>query len=187
MGRLRDAAGEGRLTFEELADRIDAAADAVTREELERLVEDLPAEPASPPSRRVAPAPTRAASVFGDVRRSGAWTVPVRGTWLSLFGDVVLDLREARVTTSDVRIGAGTIFGDVELLVPEGVEVEIRTRTLFGDVEHEGGEAAATGAPRIVLAGGTLFGDVRVRSRRLRERVPERLAQRARRRPEPSA
>lgn len=79
MGRLRDAAGEGRLTFEELADRIDAAADAVTREELERLVEDLPAESASPPSRRVAHAPTRAASVFGDVRRSGAWTVPVRG------------------------------------------------------------------------------------------------------------
>src|SRR5688500_16523807 len=39
---LRDAAAEGRLGFEELADRIDVAAQAVTRRELERLTADLP-------------------------------------------------------------------------------------------------------------------------------------------------
>jgi hypothetical protein len=41
--RLRVAAGEGRLTFEELADRIDAAGGSSTRGELERLTGDLPA------------------------------------------------------------------------------------------------------------------------------------------------
>ena len=50
MGRLRDAAAEGRLTFEELADRIEAADGAVMREDLERLTEDLPAAPAAAPS-----------------------------------------------------------------------------------------------------------------------------------------
>jgi hypothetical protein len=45
MGRLRDAAAEGRLTFEELADRVEAAAGAVTRDDLDRLTDDLPAEP----------------------------------------------------------------------------------------------------------------------------------------------
>jgi hypothetical protein len=119
IGRLRDAAAEGRMTFEELADRIEAAARAVTREDLERLTEDLPAAPAATPSTDVARLPTRTSTVLGDVRRAGAWTVPAGGKWESLFGDVVLDLREARVSGPEVRIDAGTIFGDVDLLVPE--------------------------------------------------------------------
>jgi Domain of unknown function (DUF1707)/Cell wall-active antibiotics response 4TMS YvqF len=182
IDRLRDAAAEGRLTFEELADRVEAAAGAVTREELDRVTEDLPAQPSAPPSHEPASVPTRASTVFGDVRRGGAWTVPAAGKWESLFGDVVLDVREARVPGAEVRIGAGSIFGDVELLVPEGVEVEVRSRTLFGDIQQEAGETAAPGAPRIVLTGGTVFGDVRVRAKRLRERLAERLDERRRRR-----
>lgn len=60
MTRLRDAAAEGRLTFEELADRVDAAGGAVTRHELERLTEDLPVERSRTPEN--APMPTRASS-----------------------------------------------------------------------------------------------------------------------------
>jgi Domain of unknown function (DUF1707) len=124
LTRLRDAAAEGRLTFEELADRVEAAARAVTRSDLDRLTEDLPAEPPATRSPEPAPVPTRASSVFADVRRAGAWTVPAAGKWESLFGDVVLDVREARVTGAEVRIDAGSIFGNIDLLVPEGVEVE---------------------------------------------------------------
>lgn len=178
MGRLRDAAAEGRLTFEELADRIEAADGAVTREDLERLTEDLPAAPAAAPSTEAARLPTRTSTVFGDVRRAGSWIVPAEGKWESLFGDVVLDLREARVRGPEIRIDAGTIFGNVELLVPEGVEVEVRSRTFFGDIKQEAAEAAAPGAPRILLTGGTVFGDVRVRSQRLRQRLAEQLAER---------
>ena len=79
MGRLRDAAAEGRLTFEELADRIEAAAGAVTREELDRLVEDLPVEPAPTPAAEATPAPTLAFTVFGDVRRRGSVEPARRG------------------------------------------------------------------------------------------------------------
>jgi Domain of unknown function (DUF1707)/Cell wall-active antibiotics response 4TMS YvqF len=168
IGRLRDAAAEGRLTFEELAERVELAASAVTRWDLEALTEDLPAEPPATPARTVARAPTRESTVFADVRRTGAWTVPGRGKWESLFGDVALDVREARVTGLEMQIDAGTIFGDVELLVPEGVEVEVRSRVLFGDVKQEAGETAPPGAPRIVLTGGTVFGDVRVRAQRRR-------------------
>jgi hypothetical protein len=171
---LRDAAADGRLGFEELADRIDVAAQARTRAELESLTADLPV-PAGTITGHEVVAPSRMSTVFGDVRRSGAWTVPAESSWRSLFGDVVLDLREARVTAPEVTVDAGTIFGDVELLVPEGVAVEVRTRTLLGDVRQEAGEVAAAGAPRVILIGGTVFGDVRVRARRLRERITERL------------
>ena len=102
--RLRDAAAEGRLTLEELADRIEVAGDAVTRGELTTLLSDLPT---ALPVERADVAPVRA---MGDVKRSGAWVVPAESRY-----------------------------------VP--------------------------GAPRIVLTGGTVFGDLKVRHRRLWEKL----------------
>lgn len=181
IGHLRHAAAEGRLTFEELADRTEVTASARTRGELAKVTEDLPAPVHATPepgSADVAGLPTRQSSVFGDVRCTGAWQVPAAGKWESLFGDVVLDLREATVTASELRIDAGTVFGDVDLLVPEGIVVEVRSRTLFGSVRQKAGAVGHPGAPRIVLTGGTFFGDVRVRHDRLRERLAERVRER---------
>ncbi len=53
--------------------------------------------------------------------------------------------------------------------MPDGVLVQVQSRTLFGDVRQEAGEVASQRAPRVVLTGGTIFGD-RVRSHRRRER-----------------
>jgi Domain of unknown function (DUF1707)/2TM domain len=53
--RLRAAAGEGRLTSDELEERMERALSARTEAELEPLVSDLPALPGPrrPPARRV--------------------------------------------------------------------------------------------------------------------------------------
>ena len=45
--RLSRAAGDGRLTLEEFSQRMEQATAAKTRAELDRLVTDLPAEPAA--------------------------------------------------------------------------------------------------------------------------------------------
>jgi Domain of unknown function (DUF1707) len=66
IGRLRDAAGEGRLTLQELAERIEAADGARTRSDLASLVADLPAE--GEPSARIG----------AFVPRAGHAEVPVR-------------------------------------------------------------------------------------------------------------
>lgn len=181
--RLRLAAGEGRLTLEELAARVESVSGSRTRAELEQATADLP--PADAPAASLPAAGASAAStavvpvtnssVFGDLKRSGPWQLPARSGWSSVFGDVVLDLREARVPAGEIAIDIRSVFGDVELLVPEGVLVEVRGRAFFGDVKQEAGLAASAGAPRIVLTGSTIFGDVRVRARRLRERLAARL------------
>lgn len=184
--RLRLAAGEGRLTLEELADRVESVSGSRTRAELEQATADLPptdAPAASLPAAGASAASTAStavvpvtnSSVFGDLKRSGPWQLPARSGWSSVFGDVVLDLREARVPAGEIAIDIRSVFGDVELLVPEGVLVEVRGRAFFGDVKQEAGLAASAGAPRIVLTGSTIFGDVRVRARRLRERLAARL------------
>jgi hypothetical protein len=166
--RLRVAAGEGRLTLTELAERIEGAAGADTRAKLERLTADLPGiqrydgrehdpERATTASGR-ASVPRRASVMFADVRRGGSWTVPREGKWESFFGDVRLDLRTAHVTTAQMRIDAGTVFGNIEVLIPAGVEVEIRSHVVFGDLRQEAGEAVGPNAPRITLTGGSVFG-----------------------------
>ena len=87
IARLRDAAAEGRLTFEELADRIEAASAAVMRSDLAPLTADLPVavarfEDASEPVR-----------TLGEIKRTGTWTVPAESQFRTWFGDVKLDLR----------------------------------------------------------------------------------------------
>lgn len=180
MDVLRDGAAEGRLTFEELADRLEAAAGALTREDLSRLTADLPADdvPGAPatwragvPAEAAVRTPSRRASVFGDLTQDGAWRVPDISRWSAVFGDVTIDLREALVSHARIEIEASSVFGDVTLLVPEGVLVEIRSKTVFGDVKKDAGHRAPPGAPLVVLTGGTWFGDVRVRAVRLRERL----------------
>jgi len=188
MDRLRDAAADGRLTFEELADRIEAAGRATTRDDLAALTADLPptgehhvdgadgwtgAVSASGPATPTVRGPEQRRSLFGDVRQAGVWRVPYVSRWSTVFGDIDIDLRQAVVSHSRIEIDAGTVFGDITLLVPEGVVVEVRSRTGFGVVRQEAGQAAAPGAPVVVLTGGTWFGDVRVRAKRLRERLAD--------------
>jgi hypothetical protein len=170
--RLRHAAAEGRLTFEELADRIEVAAGAVMRCDLDSLTEDLPAPV---PIRRVEPLEIRA---LNDVKRSGAWLVPAESQFRSWLGNIQLDLRHARISEPEIRIHAWALFGTIDVLVPEGVEVDVQVRSKLGHIKQETGAATVPGAPRVVLTGGSVFGVVKVRHKRLWEKVLGRLERR---------
>ena len=156
MDRLREAAAEGRLTLEELTDRIEAAASAVMRSDLAPLTSDLPATAAVGGA-------TQTADVrgVGDVKRSGTWTVPAENSFRTWFGNIKLDLREAQISAPETHIHARGLFGNIDLLVPEGVEVEVQARTQVGGTKLQAG-SGIPGAPRIVLTGGTFFGDIKV-------------------------
>jgi hypothetical protein len=171
---LRDAAAEGRLSFEELADRIDSAARAVTRGELERLTADLPLPVGAITGHEVV-VPTHTSTLFGDVRRSGAWNAPHPRQL-----EEPVRQRHPRPSRGAGHRGRGDDRRRHHLrrrrvARPRGVVVEVRSRALVGDIRQEAGEVAAAGPPRVILTGGTVFGHVRVRARRLRERITERL------------
>src|SRR5205085_9689485 len=106
---LRKAAAEGRLTLEELTDRIEAAANAVMRRDLVPLTSDLPATAA------VGAAPQRPeVRGVGDVKRSGAWIVPAENSFRTWFGHIKLDLRQAQISASETHIHARALFGNVD-------------------------------------------------------------------------
>jgi hypothetical protein len=166
--RLREAAAQGRLSLEELTDRIEAASKAQMRSELVRVVADLPATTAVG---QVVQAPS--ARAVGDIKRSGAWAVPAENHFRTWWGNVTLDLREAELGAGETRIHARVGFGNVNLLVPKGVEVELRAGTQIGRTVQQL-EPATLGAPRVILTGGTFFGDVKVRHRSVWDKVPRR-------------
>ena len=132
---LREHCAAGRLTLEELSERLDEAYRARTAGELERAFRELPAE-ASPRPRR---SPKRfTIAVFGGVQRKGRWRVPRRSFVLTLFGGSDLDLRQAEIDSDVVTIWAFALFGGVDVRVPEGVEVDAGGFALLGGVDEHG-------------------------------------------------
>jgi Domain of unknown function (DUF1707)/Cell wall-active antibiotics response 4TMS YvqF len=164
--RLRAASAEGRLSLEELVGRTEAAYSAKTRGELAKVTVDLPEqEQGSPPATRQPAHSQRMVSVFADVSRRGWWRAEGTVSPMTVFGDVELDLRQAAVPTGQVQISAVAPFGDIEVIVPDGVIVELSGFSLFGrkkvDVRRS---SSVHAAPVVRVQGFTVFGSVLVRS-----------------------
>ncbi|MFA1545465.1 DUF1707 domain-containing protein [Actinomadura chokoriensis] len=131
--RLRIASVEGRLTFEELTERTEAAYAAVSRGELERITADLPGLGA--PGANPAPSQVkrRFSAVMGDCKERIVGRIDGPLEAVSVMGDVELDLRGAQVPTGEVRISATAVMGDVKIIVPDGVSVELSGHNFLGD------------------------------------------------------
>jgi hypothetical protein len=77
--RLRDAAAEGRLTSEELEERLGRALSAQTRGELDPVVADLPAPPAPPRPRARGIRPERFVFLSTAVLLVATWALSGMG------------------------------------------------------------------------------------------------------------
>ncbi|MGC0363884.1 hypothetical protein ABH922_001868 [Rhodococcus sp. 27YEA15] len=159
---LEAAVGEGRLTLEEYSDKVaEVWSPSVDAVQLAQIVPFGAGSPATVP-----PPQSTIVGVFGDVKRSGRWSLAVKTRAWLLFGDFTVDLRSATVDATTSTITVVSIFGDTSLVVPEGVCVELDGFDLFGDREFDGGRTdPGPGAPVIRIASYSLFGDVRVRTR----------------------
>jgi hypothetical protein len=82
-----------------------------------------------------------------------------------VFGDVRIDLRGLRTSAETVYVQLNTVFGDVEVIVSEGVAAEIHGWTVFGDRRTELAPVPRlAGTPHVVVRAWTVFGDLKLRS-----------------------
>jgi len=119
---LAAAVADGRLDTHEHSQRLERAYSARTLGDLVGLTEDLvPAEhqPIRLDHRRAV------AGFMTRQSRSGRWVVPDSFPVTVLFGEVVLDLREAVLQSQRVTIHATLLGGRLELIVPDGMTVEL--------------------------------------------------------------
>jgi hypothetical protein len=123
---LRVSAGDGRLTAEELDERVGAALTARTYGELAALVSDLPAVPGSAVSVPAAKPKdvVRIDCRSGSAKRAGRWMVPPRMEVRVTSGDVTLDFTEAVIAWPSLQIDADVHSGNLTLVTKPGVVVD---------------------------------------------------------------
>ncbi len=121
---LRVSAGDGRLTAEELDQRLELAMTARTYGELAKLVADLPAAgAAAPPAVRVKDV-VRIDTRSGHVRRVDRWTVPQRMEVKVTSGHVLLDFTQAVITQPLLKLDIEVRSGHVRVLTRPGIVVD---------------------------------------------------------------
>jgi hypothetical protein len=121
---IRDAAAEGRLSPEELEQRVESALGARTLRDLARLTRDLPERP----QRADLPVPAkdvvRIEKRIGRVEWNGTWVVPRRMEIKLTVGNARLDFTNAVAAQDrlllDVDLGIG---GDLLLITRPGIVV----------------------------------------------------------------
>jgi hypothetical protein len=122
---LRVAAGDGRLTAEELDERLEVAMTARTYGELARLVSDLPDSPevAGAPAPRVKDV-VRLNCHSGQTVKDGRWVVPQRMELRVTSGHITLDFTQAVITHPSLQIDAEVRSGRVILITKPGIVVD---------------------------------------------------------------
>jgi hypothetical protein len=164
--RLQVAAAEGRLTAEELEERVEAALSARTVGEIAVLTGDLPSEAGSAGS---GGARSRIQQRGGGIERSGPWIVPPRMELKPAWCNVTLDFTQATVTHPTLHIDLDMRGGMLMLVAGPGVVVDLDQVTLnFAKIKQRGPRAGDASEPllRVEVAGQMHFGKILVRSPR---------------------
>ncbi|MEY9962129.1 hypothetical protein ABIA33_000150 [Streptacidiphilus sp. MAP12-16] len=184
--QLRVAAGDGRLTPDELDERLEIALTARTYGELALLLHDLPAAPGAgyAPARAATPGPAtprltsslapapkelvRLESRHGNIERIGPWSVPRRLEVEATAGNAVIDFTEAVVSRPTLDLTVAVRSGNLTLIVPPEVAVDmdsvaVRSGNVRQRVRRE------PGAPirlQISVSGSVRSGNITVRGPR---------------------
>jgi hypothetical protein len=145
---LREHLLVGRLTLDEFSGRVEAALRAQATGELARVQEDLPAIFVAAEGSHRKPARVTAA-LLGHVARRGRLRLRRRTVAASGFGDLDFDLRDVTVDHWHTSVIVLAAFGNVDVYVPEGINVEVSGVTVFGHRRDWGRDADRPGAPTI--------------------------------------
>ena len=153
---LRVAAGDGRLTAEELDTRLESALSARTLGELAELTADLP----------IAPAATGQDVLVveqhgGRFVREGRWPVPARIELRTQECRVTLDFTHAVITSNVLRIETDMVHGKLVIVSSPGIVIDADGLSLtYSKVKLRSANAAADPRLRIELVGKLLHAKV---------------------------
>jgi hypothetical protein len=181
---LREAAAEGRLSMEELDERLDQVFASKTYAELVPITADLPSSGTNP-ANAVAlvsapqginryggqPSGNVAVAIMGGFSRKGDWVAPAELTAVAIMGGGEIDLRDARFAEHTVTITAITIMGGIEITVPQDANVEVNGIGIMGGFDHAAAGRGTADGPRIVVNGFAFWGGVEVKRRPPTERA----------------
>lgn len=164
--RLSEAAGEGRIGFDELDERVAAVYEARTYADLVPIFADLPGPGHTAAAHTPTPAPRKEEqhieAIGSSLVREGTWVVPRRLKVTSHLGSTKLDFTQAIITDSEVSLEVRSNAGSTTLIVPDGTHVDTDDVAMsFGSVKNKA--ANGPGPLRIHVTGSHRAGSLTVR------------------------
>lgn len=157
---LRSHLLAGRLTLDEFSDRVELALRATSGSDLARLQRDLPhvvPQGAVTSTRK----PTRlTGAVFARVVRRGRLRLRRHTGVVCMFADVDFDVREATIERRVTTVTLLAMFGNVDVYVPEAINVEVSGLAAFGHRRDWGEDIAPPDAPTVRVRTLAMFGTV---------------------------
>ncbi len=139
---LREAAGEGRIDFEELDERLEATYAARTYADLVPITVDLPVQtaaklpmlpaPATPPTVVPGAAHEKHLAIMSGLERKGVWVVPQHLTVNCFMGGADLDLRRAQFAAREVVITINAVMGGADIKVNPQTQVIMEGTGIMG-------------------------------------------------------
>ena len=129
--------------------------------ELTALTADLPDGPPAGPARDES---GWVVAVMGAGDRTGRWRPWRRTRVVAVMGGSQLDLREAEIDGPKIEITAVAVMGGIDVIVPDGVEVDLSGFALMGGNEGPRGTGPRhRGAPVVRVRAYALMGGVTVK------------------------
>jgi class 3 adenylate cyclase len=168
--QLREHVVEGRLTLDEFSERVGLALEARIRGDLQAVMADLPEvrEEHLPEPSTAAPKKKRRwhVAVMSGHSTKGRWRISGKTTAVAIMGGCDMDLRRAEIDGPEVEITAVAFWGGIDIIVPEGFDVELRGFSFMGGRELKLRDVPIVrGSPRIVVRGFAVMGGIDVKSR----------------------
>ena len=165
-----------RISEQELETRLDAAYRARSSDELNALVASLPPVPMSTYERapvtisqrqHVPPEERHVYSIFSSVKKRGDWEPGEEVHATTIFGELVLDFREARLRPGLTTVHISAVFGTAKIIVPPGLHIECDGSAFMGEFTQKTSLAADPGAdaPTLRIVGNAFMANVDVRMR----------------------
>jgi hypothetical protein len=191
---LHTAMAEGRLTVNELEERLDKVYAAKTFGDLEPMLRDLPVGNVGPqlpvpvtsaqlpvPSSRIGGRGTSsgAVAIMSGTDRKGLWTVPPTFTSFAMMGGIEIDLTQARFEDAETTIQAFAFMGGIEIYVPEDIAVQVNGVGFMGAFENhtQNQGQPVPGAPLVKITGLAVWGGVDVKRRKPRKKDRDQIAE----------
>ena len=163
---LRDHCAVGRLTLDEFSERTGAALVARTRGDLDAVLADLPTSlwPLAQVPRRLAR--RWIVAVMGESESKGRWRLGEHTSVVAVMGECHLDLSQAEIDGPDIVITALGIMGSIEIVTPEGIDVDLTGMSIMGRRSLQVHDTPVLrGSPRILIRAFPIMGEVKVTTR----------------------
>ncbi|MDJ1134649.1 DUF1707 SHOCT-like domain-containing protein [Streptomyces iconiensis] len=105
-------------------------------------------------------------AIFSSSARKGRWRVPRKINAFACFGSVEIDLTQALFDHQHVHINATSVFGSIDIRVPENITLQQKGAGIFGGFDVHVADSPEADAPVVLVQGAAVFGSVEAKPKR---------------------